>query len=229
MGINERFLEFALLGAQWVLWLMVGLSVLGATVAVERILRYRRAARGQAELQRRAALAWEACAVGESQPSDALLDVAAAARDSGGTGGPGPSMVSAVVDGRHLGAAGVGRVVEATRKAQRRGLEKYLGVLGTIGANAPFIGLFGTVLEILRVFNLIGEQGMGSSSQSLTIMTGISEALVATGVGLIVAIPAIIGFNVLTKWLDSIFSQADEIVELTLALVDAEEVDRGRG
>ena len=108
-------------------------------------------------------------------------------------------------------------------------LRSWFRVLEVIGSLSPLLGLFGTVLEILRVFNLIGEQGMGSSSQSLTIMTGISEALVATGVGLIVAIPAIIGFNVLTKWLDSIFSQADEIVELTLALVDAEEVDRGRG
>lgn len=71
-------------------------------------------------------------------------------------------------------------------------LEKRLGVLATFGNNAPFIGLFGTVLGVIDAFHsLASDNNLGVS----TIMGGISEALVATAAGLFVAIPSVIAYN----------------------------------
>lgn len=73
------------------------------------------------------------------------------------------------------------------------GLERYLGVLGTIGNVAPFVGLFGTVLGIMRAFrDLASAGGMGDPA---VVSEGIAEALVATAAGLFVAIPAVIAYN----------------------------------
>jgi biopolymer transport protein ExbB len=71
-------------------------------------------------------------------------------------------------------------------------LEKRLGLLATFGNNAPFIGLFGTVLGVIDAFHsLSNENNLGVA----TIMGGISEALVATATGLFVAIPSVMAYN----------------------------------
>lgn len=74
----------------------------------------------------------------------------------------------------------------------RMQLEKRLGILATFGNNAPFIGLFGTVLGVIKAFHHLGTS---SEFGVRVVMTGISEALVATAMGLFVAIPAVIGYN----------------------------------
>lgn len=72
-------------------------------------------------------------------------------------------------------------------------LEKRLGILATFGNNAPFIGLFGTVLGIINAFHSLSKEG--SEFGVNAVMGGISEALVATAVGLFVAIPSVIAYN----------------------------------
>ncbi len=80
--------------------------------------------------------------------------------------------------------------------AGRARMESGLTFLGTVGANAPFVGLFGTVLGIIKAFrDLSFETQSGASA----VMAGISEALVATAVGLLVAIPAVVAFNYLQR------------------------------
>ena len=76
-------------------------------------------------------------------------------------------------------------------------LERGLNFLATIGSNAPFIGLLGTVLGIMKAFRDLG--ATASISSPSLVMNGIAEALVATAVGLFVAIPAVIAFNVFSK------------------------------
>lgn len=71
-------------------------------------------------------------------------------------------------------------------------LEKRLGILATFGNNAPFIGLFGTVLGIIQAFH---DLGRASEFGVRVVMAGISEALVATALGLFVAIPSVIAYN----------------------------------
>lgn len=71
-------------------------------------------------------------------------------------------------------------------------LEERLGILATMGNNAPFIGLFGTVLGVIQAFHSLGRSGAMDVS---SVMVGISEALVATAAGLFVAIPCVIVYN----------------------------------
>lgn len=71
-------------------------------------------------------------------------------------------------------------------------LEKRLGILATFGNNAPFIGLFGTVLGVIKAFHSLGTS---TEFGVRVVMTGISEALVATAMGLFVAIPSVIAYN----------------------------------
>jgi biopolymer transport protein TolQ len=107
-------------------------------------------------------------------------------------------MVDHVLDDAEDGLSG-GRL-DAVHRAMRRAaaleiarLERYLPFLATTASSAPFIGLFGTVWGIMSAFHGIGQQG---SANLAVVAPGISEALIATAVGLAAAIPAVIGYNV---------------------------------
>lgn len=75
-------------------------------------------------------------------------------------------------------------------------LTRRLHLVATVGSNAPYIGLLGTVLGIMLTFATIGKQGLADTSQ---IMTGLALALKATAIGLLVAIPAVMLYNFLLK------------------------------
>ena len=128
-------------------------------------------------------------------------------------------MVSAILEAGVKTGAAAKALADAARPGERFRLDRNLSFLGTVGANAPFIGLFGTVLEILRVFNLLGEKGVTSGAETAGIMTGISEALVATAIGLLVAIPAVIAYNVLLRRVKSLMSEAEALVNMAVALI----------
>lgn len=96
---------------------------------------------------------------------------------------------------------------------ERQKLEKGLNVLATLGANAPFIGLFGTVLGIIQAFAALSVQEAGST----TVMSSIANALVATAAGLFVAIPAVVAFNVFTGKLRDLLNEAESVKELYFA------------
>ncbi|MBI4386047.1 MAG: MotA/TolQ/ExbB proton channel family protein [Elusimicrobia bacterium] len=83
-------------------------------------------------------------------------------------------------------------LLETKRMEERLGMERYLGILGTMGNTAPFIGLFGTVIGIIKAFRDLALSGTGGPA---VVAKGIAEALVATAGGLAVAIPAVICFN----------------------------------
>ncbi len=93
-------------------------------------------------------------------------------------------------------------------------LERRLWVLGTLGNNAPFIGLFGTVLGVIKAF---GDLASAASAGPEVVMAGLSEALVATAVGLLVAIPAVIGFNYFMKRAGEYLAETDALVRRLLA------------
>ena len=88
--------------------------------------------------------------------------------------------------------------LDLARHCEKVRYERFVAFLGSLGSNAPFIGLLGTVIGIMGAFadlrNIVGE---GSANRSEAIMGSISEALVATAVGLIVAIPAVVAYNAL--------------------------------
>ena len=97
---------------------------------------------------------------------------------------------------------------------ERQHLDRGLVVLGTLGNNAPFIGLFGTVIGIIVAFQ---DLAMDTSSGASAVMAGISEALVATAVGLLVAIPAVIAFNGFNRVVKRRIANSESAVKMLTA------------
>ncbi|TMA39811.1 MAG: MotA/TolQ/ExbB proton channel family protein [Deltaproteobacteria bacterium] len=114
-----------------------------------------------------------------------------------------------VVEG---GTPAVEKAVQSIIDRRRLEYEKWLFVLGTLGNNAPFIGLFGTVLGIIRAFvDLAAANKSGGGTNTASVMTGISEALVATAVGLLVAIPAVMAFNIFQRLLKRVIGRSNAL------------------
>ncbi|MBF0479002.1 MAG: MotA/TolQ/ExbB proton channel family protein [Candidatus Omnitrophica bacterium] len=94
-------------------------------------------------------------------------------------------------------------------------LEKFTGIVGTIGSTAVYIGLFGTVLGIIRAFKDISLSGSGGIN---VVINGISEALICTAAGLCVAVPAVIAYNYFVRKVDIFVTDmelcASEIMDL---------------
>ncbi|MCL2178584.1 MAG: protein TolQ [Cystobacterineae bacterium] len=90
------------------------------------------------------------------------------------------------------GIENIERALQRSSMAEITGLESSLSFLGTVGATAPFVGLFGTVMGILSAFNEIAQQGNASIA---TVAAPIGNALLATAAGLFAAIPAVIAYN----------------------------------
>lgn len=106
------------------------------------------------------------------------------------------------------------KVYEVQESAERRHLESGVSFLGTVGANAPFLGLTGTVLGILIAFNKFAQAGGKGSTD---VMVAIARALVATALGLIIAIPAVVAFNILKNRIKMILDSSREVRGLVVA------------
>ncbi len=126
-------------------------------------------------------------------------------------------------DGEMIGGAHVriDRSMDVAIQKEAEALQKGLPLLATIGSTAPFIGLFGTVIGIMNAFIEIGQ----SQSTNLAVVApGIAEALLATGLGLLAAIPAVIFYNKLSSDSDRIIagyeSFADEFATILSRQLD---------
>jgi biopolymer transport protein TolQ len=115
---------------------------------------------------------------------------------------------------KESGVSGFEEVFNTFMLNEKPELEKYLAVLATIASNAPFIGLLGTVLGIMKAFNDLAQ---ASDAGQQTVMAGISVALVATAAGLFVAIPAGIFYNYYTRKVKGIYTSLESVKELGLA------------
>jgi biopolymer transport protein ExbB/TolQ len=207
MDLTSKFLAFTLLGAEWVLWLLIILSVLSVAVMIERALYL---GRRRVDLEQLKKDARDALRGGDvdgvirkydaSEAIEARVALTGLREARRGPGAASEAMISA-------------------RAGERGLLEKRIAFLGTLGNNAPFIGLFGTVLGIIRAFHELAEN---SQAGAQTVMAGISEALVATAVGLMVAIPAVLAFNFFTRRVRGMVSQADTVAHVILTELRAE-------
>jgi biopolymer transport protein ExbB len=114
------------------------------------------------------------------------------------------------------GPAAVEELKAAAIEQQRARYERRLAFLGTLGNNAPFVGLFGTVLGIIRAFHdLAGNTMQGTQA----VMSGIAEALVATAIGLIVALPAVATYNAFTRHVERATSATEVLAHEILAFL----------
>ena len=112
------------------------------------------------------------------------------------TPGPVAALIRVAVVNRNKSKTEVAALLAAAQIDERSKLEHYLGILGTMGNTAPFIGLFGTVVGIIKAFHDLAVSGSGGPA---VVAAGISEALVATAAGLLVAIPSVIVYNTFMK------------------------------
>jgi len=94
----------------------------------------------------------------------------------------------------------VARALERQSAREVQVLKRGHGILATVGSTAPFVGLLGTVAGIITAFTLMAASGSGGLG---TVSAGIAEALVTTAFGLLVAIPAVMGFNFFTSWVEA--------------------------
>jgi len=117
----------------------------------------------------------------------------------------------------------VARVLRRSTTSETQRLEKYLSFLATTGSAAPFIGLFGTVWGIMDAFHGIGTSGSASLA---VVAPGISEALVATAIGLVAAIPAVIGYNHFVNKINILIGEMDNFCQEMLNIV--QRMSRGR-
>ena len=179
-GLVETLMGLPLFEAEWVLWLLLALSLISVAVMIERIIFY----------------------VGHRVDVATVRSRLSNLLDKGDYGGAAKLLqqidsmeTNVVLFGLREHAKGPEAVEDLMAGALGREKlrnERGLTFLGTVGSNAPFIGLFGTVLGIIKAFaDLAGNIAEASS----VVMSGISEALIATAVGLLVAIPAVIAHN----------------------------------
>ncbi len=111
------------------------------------------------------------------------------------------------------GADGLDELFNSYKTVERPLLEKNLNILGTIASNAPYVGLLGTVMGIMKAFNdLAVAPGQGNE----VVMAGIGHALVSTAIGLAVAIPAVVAFNLLQKKVALVLNNIDAAKDLCL-------------
>ncbi|RFA24564.1 biopolymer transporter ExbB [Alkalilimnicola ehrlichii] len=113
--------------------------------------------------------------------------------------------------------------IEDAGRHEVHGLERYLNMLGTIAAISPLLGLLGTVIGMIKVFGAIQLQGLGNTG---ALAGGISEALVTTAAGLVVAIPALMAYRYLRRHVDGLVVDMEQEA---LKLVEAIHGQRERG
>lgn len=199
-------------GAEWVMWLMLFLSVISVAIMLERTWFYWSLRDDVAQL---------------AQELRGLLrkhDLAAARQRMERSPSAEASVVIAGLMEAEHGPQAAEEAMRGATALQRLKLERRLAYLGTLGNNAPFIGLFGTVIGVVEAFEHLGDQQVAQAAADAAqmgapqeVMSAIAEALVATAVGLAVAIPAVAAFNVFQRQARSILANTDALTRVLLS------------
>ena len=180
-GLVQRLLSLPVFRSEWVLWLLLGLSLLSVAVMVERWFFYRRRKLDFESVKDEFGKALDK---GDFDAAAKVL----ARYDTLET-----NVTLAGLRGYDKGPESVEDLITGAMTRGKVEYERRLSILATLASNAPYIGLFGTVLGIVRSFK---EMSKDIANASAGVMAGIAEALVATAVGLLVAIPAVVAYNV---------------------------------
>jgi len=196
-------LKGALVGDTWVLFILIALSLWSLTVAYERWSVFRRQLKDQGL---REALS------GPLAQGDMAAALAAARANDSLQG----RALSAMLAKAPAGPAAAEEALQSALIEERLKLEKNLIILGTLGNNAPFLGLFGTVLGIIKAFYDLAVSGTAGAS---VVMAGISSALVATALGILVAIPAVVAYNFFLTRIKEAQSEVESLAHLVLSAI----------
>jgi biopolymer transport protein ExbB/biopolymer transport protein TolQ len=180
----QKLVFIATIASQAVLYVLLMLSVLSIGVIIERWWYFRRRKDNVESLADRLRKAFS------------KGDVTAARKVLAGSKSVEAATVHEALDWYDEGPEAVEQILAKGTRMRRKSFENGLLFLGTLGNNAPFIGLFGTVLGIVTAFRELGQSSVGAMGN---VMSGIAEALIATAVGILVALPAVIFYNVFQK------------------------------
>lgn len=196
-------------GTIWVLWLLMGLSLVSVLIVVERLLLYRSA---EGDLESLAKHLDEKLSTNNYEGALMLLR---------GSSSIAASITAAGLRLAHLGPKSVEQAIKSATALEKTRLEKWLAYLGTVGNNAPFVGLFGTVIGIIEAFEHLSE-GTKAAGQaaSQAVMSSIAEALVTTAIGILVALPAVAFYNYLQRRVVSLLSGTEALTHLLLAYLE---------
>ena len=216
-SIKHLFLET---GAGWVLWLLAGLSVASVAVLIERWSYYLRAA---GNLHALATELPQRLAEGQAAETVAWLE---------SSGAVAARVAAAGLKLAERGPAAVNKAMISRTALEREDLDRRLAYLGTLGNNAPFIGLFGTVIGIIQAFEELGHSAAGhgghaaagaaSQVASGAVMSAIAEALVVTAVGIAVALPAVAAYNYLQRRVEHVLAGVEVLSNLILAHLESD-------
>jgi biopolymer transport protein ExbB len=212
--MEKIFLNLALGGDAWVLWLLFLASVFSVGVMIERWRTFQRATPGNFSALMDA--------LAQRLASRDVEGARGLARQSGRVEG---RVAEAGLDSFEKGPATVEEVLYSRWLRERQLLEQRLIILGTLGNNAPFLGLFGTVLGIIKAFNDLALSGQGGVT---VVMAGISAALVATAFGILVAIPAVVANNYFITRLKQIQTNTDALSRILLAYLKEQDTRSGK-
>jgi biopolymer transport protein ExbB len=186
------------------MYILLFCSVLSVTILLERILYYRKRSRTKR--------------VGFMARIEKALrsgNIEKAMEICSNTNTPFSNVVYSGLDLYGSHERGISSAMEREITIETTKLERYTSIVGTVGNTAVYIGLFGTVLGIIRAFHDIAGAGAGGMS---IVIGGVAEALVCTATGLFVAIPAVIAFNYFTRRVDHFINDmelcASELVDL---------------
>lgn len=203
--LTELLLKLTYLGAEWILWLLVGLSVLSISLIFERWFYFWRTGVDANELgeqlqerMRKGDLAGAWQLVKEQHATSIECGVVAA------------GLVSL-----RNGVQSASEAMLSAKSRMRPALDANLSILATIGSNAPFVGLLGTVLGIIKAAHEMNVAAGGHDPGR--VMSGVFEALVATAVGLFVAIPAVVAYNLFERKVRTRLAAVDSLAHLVLA------------
>lgn len=204
----EKLLKVALLGSSWVMYLLLALSVFSFGAMLERWWYFFRRRGDIDELGEKLIGALEQ---GEDNEARELLKKS--------------RMVEAAVLEPAMrllpgGPEALQDAIDSEMVKVRQEMERGCTLLGTLGNNAPFIGLFGTVIGVIISFQQLSVNQ--ASTAMGAVMAGIAEALVATGVGLFVAIPAVVAYNLIQKAIGDIEGNVTSLTKQITALLKAE-------
>jgi len=206
------------LKASWVMWILLALSVVDLVIIVERVA-FLRSVRDDvpklaAELDgllRQGRVRDALARMKESRSAEAAVVVAGLLHSD-------------------LGPASAEKAMAGAAALERVRLERGLAVLGTVGNNAPFLGLLGTVIGVIEAFDILGRptDAAAATAQAASalapqaIMSSIAEALVATAVGLFVAIPAVAAYNYLQRRIQGVAANTEALTNVLLSHLSAE-------
>lgn len=207
----QKLLAIALVSTEWIIWVLLILSVISVAVIIERffVVRLKRG-----DLESLKQKIGSAMRKGNSAGIENILrqDNSSAAK----------ILLETIQNTEKMGLAFEDSLDIAISEEKLR-LESRISILGTLGNNAPFIGLFGTVLGIINAFHSLAQNTKGGPT---IVMAGISEALIATALGLFIAIPAVGAYNYFIRRIKKIIVSAENFTRMLAPVCLGEEKEK---